>query len=74
MIVIIRTLAKGITLSPLMTVLIVLSFLLFAAMFATGAVLSFEKPAPKFVLLLHQAVPVLLLAFSSITLFLLVKK
>jgi hypothetical protein len=65
MIVIVRTLARGIVLNPLMTVCVVLTFLFFIVMFATGAVLSFEKPAPGFVLLLHKIAPALTLMASA---------
>ena len=70
-IVIVRTLANGIALSPAAVVCIVLTFIFFIAMFATGAVLSFEKPAPGFVLLMHKIGPALTLAASVITVFLL---
>jgi hypothetical protein len=67
MIVIVGALAKGIVLNPLMILCIVLTFLFFAAMIATGAVLSFEKPAPGFVLMLHRILPALTLAASAAT-------
>jgi hypothetical protein len=69
-IIIVRTLAKGIALNPVMIISIVLTFLFFIIMFATGAVLSFEKPAPGFVLLLHKIVPALTLAASAATVYL----
>jgi hypothetical protein len=70
MIIIVRTLVKGTALNPVMIISIVLTFLFFITMFATGAVLSFEKPAPGFVLLLHKIVPALTLAASAITVYL----
>jgi hypothetical protein len=71
MIVIVRALAKGAALTPVIIACIVLTFLFFATMFATGAVLSFEKPAPRFVLLIHQVVPILTLAASAASVMLL---
>ncbi len=49
----------------------ILTGLLFIALFASGAVLSFEKPAPVIVLRIHQVVPLLSLVFSGLTIYLL---
>jgi hypothetical protein len=38
---------------------IVLTGVLLVSLFATGAVLSFDKPAPSVILLMHKAAPVL---------------
>lgn len=71
MVVIVRALAKGIALNPVMIISIVLTFVFFVTMFATGAVLSFEKPAPDMVKLIHKIVPYLTMASSAVSVFLL---
>ncbi len=71
MILIVRALAKGAAMNPAIIAAIVCTALFFVIMFATGVVLSFEKPAPRLVLLIHKIVPALTLASSAITVYLL---
>lgn len=71
MIVIARILGKGAVLSLVIITALFFTFLFFIVMFATGAVLSFEKPAPGFVLLFHRLISVLTLVSSVITVWLL---
>ena len=71
MILIVRAIAKGAAMSPAIMAAIACTVLFFVIMFATGAVLSFEKPAPGFVLLIHKIVPAMTLASSAITVYLL---
>jgi hypothetical protein len=73
LVIIVKTLIKGVPVNPSIIISIVLTALFFITMFATGAILSFEKPAPKFVLLLHQVVPALTLFSSVITIYFLKK-
>jgi hypothetical protein len=65
MIIIVRSLSGGAALNALSIALISFTFLSFLIMFATGAVLSFEKPAPAAVLLIHRIVPALSLISSA---------
>lgn len=46
----------------LLLIMIALAGLLFLALFVSGALLSFEKPTPLFILRIHQIAPLLALA------------
>jgi len=52
---------------------IILTGLLFVALVATGGMLSFEREWPGFVLKIHQVVPLLSLAFSALSVYLLIR-
>jgi hypothetical protein len=71
MVLIVRALAKGAAMTPVIIIAIACTAVFFVIMFATGAVLSFEKPAPVFVLLIHKIVPAVTLASSAVTVYLL---
>jgi hypothetical protein len=71
MIIIVRALAKGAVLNPLIITLITLTFVFFIVMIATGGMLGFEKTRPEFVKLTHKIVPYLTLAASAVTVYLL---
>jgi hypothetical protein len=53
-------------------VVIAVTSLLFLALIISGALLSLGKPAPKAILRVHQISPLLALAFSTMTIYLLV--
>lgn len=67
MVVIVRTMAKGMALTPAMITAVTLTFVFFAAMIATGGMLSFEKKWPRIVLLVHQIAPALTIAAASVS-------
>lgn len=52
---------------------IILAGLLFVALVATGGMLSFEREWPGFVLKIHQVAPLLSLAFSALSVYLLIR-
>lgn len=56
--------AKFVTMDARFIVIVVALVIFFLIVFATGAFLSFEKPQPGFVLILHKFFPVLILIFS----------
>lgn len=68
----INKLAKAGNIPALNIALIVITGVLFLGLFVSGAFLSFEKPAPQIFLRVHQILPLLALASSSISYYLLV--
>lgn len=71
MITMVRAMAKGAVLSPAAAAAIALTFVLFAAMIATGGMLSFEKEWPGFVKIIHKIVPYVTLAAGAAAVYLL---
>ena len=57
-------LVKTVAMDARVIVIVVALVIFFLIVFATGAFLSFEKPQPDFVLILHKFFPVLILIFS----------
>jgi hypothetical protein len=53
---------------------IIAAGLLFLALFVSGALMSFEKPFPQFILRIHQVTPLLALVASAATFYLLINK
>ena len=53
-------------------VVIAVTGLLFIVLFISGALLSLDKPLPGAILRIHQVAPLLALAFSAMTIYLLV--
>lgn len=68
----IRDLYKVIDVQTLYPVMIVITGLFFLALVVSGALLSFDKLAVLPVLRIHQIMPLLALAFATITVYLLV--
>jgi hypothetical protein len=68
----IRNLYKAGVVQPLHFVLIGITGLLFLMLVVSGSLLSFDKLATKPVIMIHQIVPLLVLVFSVITVYLLV--
>ncbi len=57
-------LSKTVAMDVKVVVIIVSLVIVFLIVFITGALLSFEKPQPGFVLILHKIFPVVILIFS----------
>lgn len=68
----IRTLYRMVDVQTLNQVLIVVTALLLLALVISGALLSFDKLAVQAVLRIHQVMPMLALAFSALTVYLLI--
>ncbi len=68
----IRTLYRMVDVQTLNQVLIVVTALLLLALVVSGALLSFDKLAVQAVLRIHQVMPMLALAFSVLTVYLLI--
>jgi len=68
----IRTLYRMVDVQTLNQVLIVVTALLLLALVISGALLSFDKLAVQAVLRIHQVMPMLALAFSVLTVYLLI--
>jgi hypothetical protein len=68
----INKLAKAANIPTLHIALIVITGLFFLALIVSGAFLSFEKPAPQIVLRIHQVLPLLVVASSAISFYLLI--
>lgn len=60
--------------SPIVLIFIVLSILFTLLEIITGAILSFEKPNNLIILYLHKYIPVIILIFTSLTVYFLVFK
>jgi len=67
----IRELVKGVDVSVLFPAIAAVTGLLFLALVVSGALLSFDKLAVPPVLMIHQIAPLLALAFTTITIYLL---
>lgn len=68
----IRTLYRMVDVQTLNQNLIVVTALLLLALVVSGALLSFDKLAVQAVLRIHQVMPMLALAFSALTVYLLI--
>ena len=68
----INKLVKAGTVPSLTIIMIVVTGVLFVGLVASGISLSFEKPVPQIFLRVHQVLPLLALAASSISYYLLV--
>lgn len=71
--IVIYNLNKNIEITALSLTLIVFIVIFFLALFTTGVFLSFEKPMPGIVLLIHKIVSAVTLIFGIISIYLLVK-
>lgn len=67
----IRELVKGVDVSALFPVIVAMTGLLLLALVVSGALLSFDKLSVPPVLMIHQITPLLALAFTALTVYLL---
>lgn len=68
----IYNLNKTVTIEGLPLIFTVATGLLFLALIATAGFLSFERPLPAYILMIHRIAPLLAIASSAITIYLLV--
>jgi len=71
--IVIFNLHKNLDLNAISIALIVFIIIFFIALFTTGVLLSFEKPMPGSVLVIHKIVSALTALFAIISIYLLVK-